>query len=170
MNDFEFFGIQPKFLIDEVELKRIYAQRLKEHHPDFFVSDPEKYQSAMLFTSECNEGYKRLSSLRSRAKILLSLSGHDLNENLPPSFLMEMMDLNETISDLQPNSEDTDALHNEIEVLETGLDKELNELCGKADASIEKEKALYESIQENLLKHKYILRLKETMANIAALN
>lgn len=171
MNYFDFYGFPVKFNLNEQDLKAKYFNLLKANHPDFFVNDPEKYKESLINSSLNNEAYKCLSNFYLRANHILSLSNLALEDKLPPGFLMEMMEINEALDDLQhePDGEALKALSSEIEEINQSLDKELKELTELADGFDSMEKMPLPAIKENLLKQKYILRLKETLANIAAL-
>jgi molecular chaperone HscB len=170
-NYFDFYGLPVKFNLNEKELKAKYFTLLKSNHPDFFVNDPEKYNESLLNSSLNNEAYKCLSNFMSRANHILSLSGLALEDKLPSDFLMEMMDINETLDDLQqePDSIRLQLLIDEISGINTALDIELKELAEISDSYYSLPEMPLKKVKENLLKHKYILRLRETLANIAAL-
>lgn len=171
MNYFDFYGLPVKFNLNEQELKTKYFDLLKTNHPDFFVNDAEKYKESLVNSSLNNEAYKCLSNFTNRANHILSLSGLVLEDKLPPDFLMEMMDINEALDDLQ-HEKDADKLkllEEEILVIDQNLTEELRHLATQADSFDSIEKMPLIGIKENLLKHKYILRLKETLANIAGL-
>lgn len=170
MNYFDFYELPVKFNLNEQDLKAKYFNLLKANHPDFFVNDSEKYKESLINSSLNNEAYKCLANFYSRANHILSLSGLDLGDKLPPDFLMEMMDINEALDDLQnePDAETLKTLEKEIEDINQSLDAEIKKLTEMADSFNSKEKMPLAAIKENLLKQKYILRLKETLANIAA--
>ena len=171
MNYFDFYGLPIKFNLNEQELKSKYFTLLKSNHPDFFVNDPEKYKESLINSSLNNEAYKCLSDFYSRANHILSLSGLTLEDKLPSDFLMEMMDINEALDEVQrqPDSYKLKSLGNEILEINDFLEIELKALAEISDGCNTLEEMPLKKVKENLLKHKYILRLKETLANIAAL-
>ncbi len=171
MNYFNFFGIPVKFKSDDLDLKSKYQNYLKSNHPDFFVNEPEKHQEALQNVSLNNEAYRTLSHFYSRCHHVLKVLGYEGAEKLPPSFLMEMMDVNEQLEELQEKYNEVKRvnLENEIDNLSQNINDDLIKLTELADATEDLNQMPLEKIQENLLKHKYILRLKETLANIAAL-
>lgn len=104
LTHFHFYGIPPKFHIDEAELRKLYLKLQKQWHPDFFVTDPEKQEEALLMTSKNNDAYKALSTLEARVQYILKEIGLDEGTEkniLPIDFLAEMMELNDLISDAQ---------------------------------------------------------------------
>ncbi len=171
MNYFDFYGLPLKFNLNEQELKTKYFSLLKTNHPDFFVNDPKKYEESLISSSLNNEAYKCLSNFYSRANHILSLSDLTLEDKLPSDFLIEMMDINEALDDLQqePDSNKLKSLRNIILEISSALEIELKALAEISDGYNSLEEMPLKKVKENLLKHKYILRLKETLANIAAL-
>ena len=170
INYFDFYDLPIKFNLNEQELKAKYFKLLKSNHPDFYVNNPEKYKVSLLSSSLNNEAYKCLSNFMSRANHILSLSGLAMEDKLPSDFLMEMMDINEALDDLQqePDVSKLKSLENEIVQINEALDSELMELAKISDSYNSLDDMPLKKIKENLLKHKYILRLRETLANIAA--
>ena len=171
MNYFHFYDLPVKFNLNEQELKAKYFNLLKTNHPDFFVNDPKKYEESLISSSLNNEAYKCLFNFYSRANHILSISGLTLDDKLPSHFLMEMMDINEALDNLQqvPDSNTLKSLGVEILEFDTALEKELKVLAEISDGCNSLDEMPLKKVKENLLKHKYILRLKETLANIAAL-
>ena len=170
MNYFEFYDIPVKFNIDENALKAKFYKIAKENHPDFFVNDEEKYNTVLQISSLNNEVYKCLSNFYLRAEYILKISAIKFEEKLTPKFLFEMMEINESLEDLKVNYNDKKAIDitNEIEQISIELQNELLQFTKSADMNETAEEVLFKKIKENLQKHKYILRLKETLANIAA--
>lgn len=170
INYFDFYGLPVKFNLDEVELKRRYHEKLKSNHPDFFVHDAEKHRAALINSSQNNEAFKCLSDYYRRAFHVISIHSVDISEKLPPDFLMEMMDINELLEEikLQPQHDEMMKVSQMIDQIENSLNLNLLEKTNFFDVSDPKDATILRDICEILLKHKYILRLKETLANIAA--
>ncbi len=170
MNYFDFYGLPVKFNLNVQELKSKYLDLLKLNHPDFFVNDALKYKEAIVNSSLNNEAYKCLANFHLRASHILELSGYEFDDKLPPAFLMQMMDFNEVLEELEHNADlvKINALEKDIMDLKDTLNLELTQLSLVSDEVDLKQEALLSAIKVNLLKHKYLLRLKETLANIAA--
>ncbi|MCC6721063.1 MAG: Fe-S protein assembly co-chaperone HscB [Bacteroidia bacterium] len=170
MNYFEFYEIPVKFNIDENALKSKYYSIARKNHPDFFINDIENKNNALQITSLNNEAFKCLSAFHSRVEYVLKLSNIEFNEKLSPTFLMEMMDINESIEELKIKLENDkfQNLKTEVEDMSNLFTDGLKSLTTKADEHSQIDKNIYIDIKEIMLKHKYILRLKETLANIAA--
>ena len=169
MNYFDFYGLPVKFNLNVQGLKAKYLAYLKLNHPDFFVNDASKYQDALDKTSLNNEAYLCLANDSLRANYILKLSGYEFDEKLPSDFLMEMMELNEMLEDVKYTAsvEQIKALETNILGYIDTLSSEFSKLCTEADTANKDHKLLLSTIKVNLLKNKYLLRLKETLANIA---
>ncbi|MBT8327826.1 MAG: Fe-S protein assembly co-chaperone HscB [Bacteroidia bacterium] len=173
-NFFKFYQVEEKFFIDEAALRTQFLEISKAHHPDFYINDEERYEAALNTTSINNKAYKTLTDFNLRCKYILELNEvlQESQNAIPQTFLMEMMDINETIMDLkmEPDSEKQSKLNTEVNALETKLSKELQGLALEADktslGSAER-KELLEKVKEIYLKQKYVLRIKESVNTFA---
>ena len=123
MNYFELFAIPVSLQIDNNELKKKYFELQKKYHPDFSPKAYEEEQNSMLEKSSMiNNGLKIFQDADETIKYVLQLKGL-LEENekydLPPDFLMEMMELNETMS--APDILSVEEVATKISWLETEL-------------------------------------------------
>lgn len=104
MNYFELFGIAPGFTIDAAALKKKFYELSRAYHPDFYGGGTAMEQEESLEKSATvNEAYKTLQNPDLIIKYILGLKGLIQEEekyNLPPDFLMEVMDLNEQVMEL----------------------------------------------------------------------
>ena len=99
MNYFELFDIPVSLTVDKSMLANKYFELQKKYHPDFFTqSDNDEQADALEKSSEINKALKVLQKKDSTIQYVLKLKGlltDDEKYQLPPDFLMEMMDLNE---------------------------------------------------------------------------
>lgn len=98
---FAFFDLPRKFNIPDNALRRKYLQKSRETHPDFFVTtQPERSTEMEENAALLNAAYSMLKDEFLRIRHLVELEGIDPETlTLPPAFLMEMMELNETIEE-----------------------------------------------------------------------
>ncbi len=103
MNYYELFQIPESVNIDKVIMSQKYIALQKKYHPDFFTNKDEiEKESALSTSAEINKAYKIFSNKEKTIEYLLQLKGIiSSNEkyNLPPDFLMDMMELNEKLDD-----------------------------------------------------------------------
>ncbi len=103
MNHFELFGLPVSFKIDRSKLAEKYFELQKKYHPDFFTQATEHEQEqALEISSQLNKALKIFKNEEETIKYVLQLKGlleEEEKYQLPPEFLMAMMELNEELSD-----------------------------------------------------------------------
>jgi molecular chaperone HscB len=103
MNYFELFNIPVSLHPDEQLLKQKFYELSRKFHPDFFTQENEWEQAeALEKSSQVNKAYKTLTNRDETIKYVLQLKGKletDEKYQLPPAFLMEMLELNEELQE-----------------------------------------------------------------------
>ncbi|MBR9859574.1 Fe-S protein assembly co-chaperone HscB [bacterium] len=173
MDDFfQFYGLERKLQLDDKELRLKYLDLSKKFHPDFFANNPEGQVEALQKTSLNNRAYNALKTLNGRVKHVLELEGllEEKGGKIPQEFLMEMMDLNESLMELQFDFDkaEYEKIKGEFEAVAEGMDKALESAAARYDGAEDKAEILQE-ILEIYLKQKYLLRIKETLSKFAHL-
>ncbi len=140
-----------QFRLNEAALRKQFLRKSRELHPDFNIdSDTENdAQEAVLEKATYNNtAYETLLDEDKRLHYILSekgLIGNSNNANnkgdsnktaLPQFFLVEMMDINETLMDLELEGEDSP----EVQILKVKLEAETKEM----------EQNLYHSVESLL--------------------
>ena len=169
MNYFEFYGIEEKFFIDEGELKQQFYRKSKELHPDFHtMSDPADQMEKLQMSSVNNQAFKKLKSLEGRMDHILEI--HDLKDeegkaSVPQDFLMEMMELNESLMDweMEPNDEHLEKSKSILDDWYDELWKEIEPVLEAWDNG-DKEDAGLEKVKDYLLKKKYLNRIAQRLS------
>ena len=174
MNYFQFYGLPESFYPDEKLVKAKFYEFSRKYHPDFHATAEAEKQREILELSTLNtNAYKTLNNFESRLAYILAqhnLIGEGTKTELPPIFLMEVMELNEQLMELEF---EFDA--GSVAVLQKGFTDLWNGLENKTKPVLEqfeslpadeKVKAL-EQIKNYYLKRKYLLRIKETLATFA---
>ena len=102
MNYFELFELPISLKTDKTKLALKYFELQKKYHPDFFARGTEHEQEqALQISSELNKALKILKDSHQSIKYVLQLKQlleEEEKYQLPPAFLMEMMELNEELS------------------------------------------------------------------------
>jgi len=174
VNYFELYGIAESFNPDPAVVKKRYYELSRLHHPDRFATADEATKAATLRMSAVNnDAYKTLNSADATMAYILKL--HQLLEdeekyNLPPAFLMEMMDLNEVTSEweTEPANEilkqqAINALANQMEQWEIKV-KPLTQKFDAGDHTSE----LLTRIKDYYFRKKYLLRIQERINTFAS--
>ena len=155
MNYFELFGIPVSIKIDKSRLAQQYFELQKKYHPDFFAQGTEAEQAdALEQSAAANKALKIFRNQDETIKYVLQLKGFLEEEEkyqLPSEFLMEMMELNEELSDDSAQ---------QVADLETQLYSVVAPLIENYDdASISNSQLL--QLKEYYYKKKYLHRILE---------
>jgi molecular chaperone HscB len=103
---FELLGLPAKFDLDPQLIERAFFDRSKELHPDRFATAPAAERVVALSRSRAlNDAYQTLKKPVPRAEYLLARAGVTIgdNEQLDPTFLMEILELREQLAELRAN-------------------------------------------------------------------
>jgi molecular chaperone HscB len=166
---FAFYGIEQKFNVDADVVKNLYYRIAKENHPDFFMNDAVAYQKALEMTAANNGSFEILKDFEKRTAFILEQTGMMKDSGkLPMDFLSDMMEINESISELSinPDSKRLSEIKKDLERLESVILIDWQKAATNYDANLEPNKNL-EKIKDCYLKHKYFLRIKESLTTFA---
>jgi len=159
MNHFELFGIPVSLKIDKSTLALKYFELQKKYHPDFFTQGTAAEQAeALEISSSINKALKTFRNEEATIKYVLQLKGlleEEEKYQLPPAFLMEMMELNEDLSESSAQQiNDLDAaLYTEVQTI----------IENYHDATITTAELL--QVKEYYYKKKYLQRILDRMAD-----
>jgi molecular chaperone HscB len=159
MNYFELFELPVSLQVDKNSLTQKYFELQKKFHPDFFTQATEYEQSeALEISSQLNKALKTLKSPEATIKYVLQLKGllqEEEKYQLPPDFLMEVMELNETLP--EDATQQVEAFEKEIY---TGV-KDIIENYN--DTTVTEGDLL--KLKEYYFKKKYLQRILERLAD-----
>ncbi|MGE8321185.1 MAG: Fe-S protein assembly co-chaperone HscB [Comamonas sp.] len=119
-NDFELFGVEPRFAQDAAVLAERWKELQRQAHPDRFAAQGAAAQRvAMQWSVRINEAWQRLKDPLKRAAYLCELHGAPIraedNTAMPAAFLMEQMEWREALEDAA-TSADIDALDQQVQI------------------------------------------------------
>lgn len=168
MNYFELFGIPVQLKPDKQLVKKKYFELSKKSHPDYFInSSSTEQQTALDDSATLNKALKTLSNADETVKYVLMMKGileEEEKYSLPPAFLMQMMDINETVDELQFDDDPGKirALHTEFENLQNEIYAPVKSIIENYSEGITTEKELLQ-VKEFYFKKKYINRLQQQL-------
>ena len=160
MNAYELFGWAPKFIIDIGELRKKFIVLQLNNHPDLKGDDIEV--SAFI-----NESYNTLKDPYKRYSYLLGLIYPDDDEKLDNMWLMEMMELNDSILESKVK-----------ESLKPSVKKSLQAYFSEVNLALEKmvtewdqngQSGILRHISLELQKIKYLQRLQKIFDGVEEL-
>ena len=172
---FAFYGLPLSFNPDMAVVKQQFYALSKKYHPDFYINETEEKQADVLELSTVNnKAYQVLSDPQKRLQYILELKGvlkEGENYLLPQSFLMEMMDVNETLMDLQfgPDPDRLASLSEEVASIEQGITQNILALTGSFDTQdASKQAESLVAIKDLYYRNKYLLRIQESINKATA--
>jgi molecular chaperone HscB len=161
MNYFELFELPVSFMVNTKQLNENYFRLQMQYHPDFYsnATDDEK-EEALEMSSLINRAFKTLENEDTRTEYILELK--DLitegeKYELPPDFLMEMMELNEELTEADPSS--IRQTEQKIGAIEEQLYNEVKHVMDTYSEHQPKEALL--PVKEYFFKKKYLERVRE---------
>lgn len=103
-DDFELFGLPPRFEQDPAEIDARWKQLQRQAHPDRFADQGQAAQRlAMQWSVRINEAHQRLKHPLKRAAYLCELRGAPIraqdNTAMPPDFLVQQMQWREGLEE-----------------------------------------------------------------------
>ncbi|MCB9044507.1 MAG: Fe-S protein assembly co-chaperone HscB [Chitinophagales bacterium] len=173
VNYFELYDIPVSFNPDQALVKSKYFELSRKYHPDrFTLAGAEQQAEALQMSSANNQAYKVLKDPYATMAYILKLKGVLEDEekyNLPPDFLMEMMDLNETVSQYEMEPENVELLKESQEMLNSQLEEwelEVTPLTTLFNEGGETE-TLLNDIKDYYFRKKYLLRVKDRVDELS---
>ena len=155
MDFFRLYDLPPTLQPDKAAVKKRYLELSRQHHPDRAANGSAEAQiEALQTTAAINEGFRTLSNPdRTLAYVL---KGHGILEDeekytLPPSFLMEMMELNEAVD---AGADATQAVQPFLEDWEAAY----TPLVKRYEAG-DRSEALLMALKDAYFRKKYLLRI-----------
>ena len=168
MNYFELFDLPVSFLVDKNVLAKKYFALQKKYHPDFFANDSdEEKEDALEKSSQVNKAFKIFTNSDETIKYVLQQKGlleEDEKYILPADFLIEMLELNEQLTDAK--MENDAASIEKIKAAILSFDKKIYEPVSKIVENYKEgsssEKELLQ-VKDYYYKKKYLKRILEGM-------
>jgi molecular chaperone HscB len=160
MNYFELFGFDIAPVIDKSLLSKKYLQLQKQYHPDnYSLSEEYEQIQSLEISSLINKAFAVFKDDLQTVGYFLEIMGlitTDEKYQLPPAFLMEMMEVNEQIDE---GDFDETALAN----FQQKMDDEIEFVMQKSPSELSEGELLL--IKEFYYKKKYLKRILDRLAD-----
>jgi molecular chaperone HscB len=165
MNYFELFEMPVTLRIDKSRLALKYFDLQKKYHPDFFTLAGEEEKADVLdMSSMINKAFKTFQNPDETIQYVLLLKGLMQEEEkyeLPPDFLMEMMELNEQLTDTGTVPEES------LSAIEANLYAGVSDIIENYHEGITPSEEILR-VKDYYYKKKYLQRIRERIRNIAS--
>jgi len=167
MTYFELFGIPVQLKVIPASLSARFFALSREFHPDFHAQADDTTREEMLEKSAMlNKAWKTFQSPDETIKYVLQLKGlleEEEKYQLPPDFLMEVMDMNEVL--MEPEEADMTALEKKIDSLQMEIYEPVQKMVEHYQEGITSEKELLQ-VKEYYYKKKYLDRIRRQLAGM----
>ncbi len=166
MNYFELFEIPFRLKVDKSSLPLKYFALSKKYHPDYFANESEEKQAEVLEKSaQLNKAFKTFQNEDETIKYVLTLKGlleEEEKYELPPEFLMEVLEINEQLMDMEDDPGLKANLVSAIENLQKEIYEPVKQIVEHYQEGITTEKELLQ-VKEYYYKKKYLLRIRRQL-------
>ena len=167
MNYFEIFGLPVQLKVDKTELPKRFFELSRKFHPDFYVNTtPSEQHRALEITANLNKAFKTFQNPDETIKYVLQLKGlleEEEKYQLPPDFLMEVLEINEKVMDAEDDPNLKLHLQSAIDNLQTDIHEPVKEIIEHYQDGITTEKELLQ-VKEYYYKKKYLTRIRKELA------
>lgn len=167
MNYFELFDLPISLSPDPGQVKRRFYELSRQYHPDFHAGSlPEEKAGALTKSADINKALGILSNREQTIKYVLELRGlleAEEKYQLPPAFLMEMMDLNEEIA--ETGSEGQAAIRQKLKEAEAEIYEPVASIIANWREGESPDERLL-PVKEYYFKKKYLQRLAGQLAGM----
>ncbi len=169
VNYFDFFELKEAFFLDEKLLQMQFYSFSKKYHPDFHAMKSAEEQAEILEKSTVNnKAFLVLKNFYTRLEYILQLHGILVDQEkhvLDPSFLMEMMEINEATMDLSFEKDEKafSELQQRVEKILSELEQNIEESCKAYDLETSNQSIKLNNIKDLWYRRKYLLRIKDSL-------
>ncbi len=165
MNYFELFEIPLTLKADIPALPRKYFELSRKYHPDFYTqASTEEQATALEMSALLNRAFRVLKDPDETIRYVLQLKGlleEEEKYELPPAFLMEVMEINEALLDTE-DKEATEKVWVAIDHLQNEIYEPVKKIIEHYQEGVTTEKELLQ-VKEYYFKKKYIDRIREQL-------
>ncbi len=163
MNYFELFGLPTAPSVDSSLLAKKYFELQKKNHPDFFIQATEQEkEDSLKLSADINKAFTIFKDEQRTIEYFLQtvgiISGNE-KYNLPPEFLMEMMEINEALTE-----DDEATVTKKVTDHEAILYNEIKPFISQYNRATTKQDDL-QKLKEYYYKKKYLNRILDRLGD-----
>ncbi len=166
MTYFELFDIPVHLKVNTATLSKRFFELSRQYHPDYAATGTDADQAEALEKSALlNKAWKTFQSPDETIKYVLQLKGlleEEEKYELPPDFLMEVLEINEQLMD----GDDPGNLKSKIENLQSDIYAPVTKIVEDYKDGVTTEKELLQ-VKEYYYKKKYLDRIRRELNGMA---
>ena len=171
MNYFELYGIPVQLNPDKALIKQKYYELSRRYHPDFYSSaSPEDQAENLRISSDVNKAYKAFQDQDATIRYVLQLKELLEDEEkyqMDPGFLMEVLEVNESLMDMESNDEgQVESLKKQVNALQDEIYEPVKPVIeGYREGVTTTEELL--QVKDYYYKKKYLHRILDKIGGIS---
>jgi molecular chaperone HscB len=169
MTYFELFEIPVQLKVDVSGLKKKFIELSRQFHPDYFANGSPVIQAEALEKSALlNKAWKTFQDQDATIKYVLLSKGllqEEEKYELPPDFLMEMLEINELLMD-GDDSTAVNSLQSTVSKLQIEIYEPVKNIVEFYKEGVTSEKELLQ-VKEYYYKKKYLDRIRTQLSGMA---
>jgi molecular chaperone HscB len=166
MTYFELFDIPVDLKVNAALLSRKFFELSKKYHPDYFANENKETQGEVLEKSALiNKAWKTFQNPDETIKYVLQLKGlleEEEKYELPPDFLMEVLEINEQLMDADDDPDLKQKLEAITKDLQSKIYEPVKETVEQYKEGSTTEKELLQ-VKEYYYKKKYLQRINRQL-------
>ena len=163
MNYFELFEIPVQLKVDKTALPQKYFELSRKYHPDYFVNEAPEIRAEVLDKSAMlNKAFKTFQQPDETIKYVLQLKSlleEEEKYELPPDFLMEVLEINEELMEMGSDKTLMPNFELRIDQLEEEIYEPVKQIVEHYQEDTTTEKELLQ-VKEYYYKKKYLTRIR----------
>ncbi|MGQ0740600.1 MAG: Fe-S protein assembly co-chaperone HscB [Bacteroidota bacterium] len=172
MNYFELFEIPVQLKVDRNSLPLRYFELSRKYHPDYFANEPQEAQAMALEKSALlNKAFNTFQNPDETIKYVLQLKGlleEEEKYELPPGFLMEVLEINEAMMDGNESGggrrkTGDNQIESTIDKLQSGIYEPVKKIVEHYKEGVTSKEELLQ-VKEYYYKKKYIDRIRQQLS------
>lgn len=161
-NYFELYDIPVQLSVDKKDIPKKYFELNRIYHPDFYINETAKKRSEVLdIAAQINRAFKIFQNTDDTIKYVLKLKGLLEDEEkyqLPPDYLMEVMEINEAMME----GISKEVISPRINQLQTEIYEPVQQIVEGYKEGVTTEKELLQ-VKDYYYKKKYLDRIKRQL-------
>jgi len=166
-NYFELFDLPVGCELDASKLRQSFMELQRQYHPDRYAAAPDAERRRVVqIAAHVNGAHQTLQVPLKRAEYCLQLAGYntdaETDSKMDPMFLMQQMELRESLEDVTAAAKPYDAL----DAVRSEIDELTQSIAKQASDSLQEER--YDQARERVRRWQFLEKLSAEADSIEA--